>query len=486
MDTISLFKAWLGGARSPLARRFVYLTILCSSVLAVLMTTIQLTIDYVNDRSELYASPDKLELSTLPSLAESLWVIDVPVVQSQLEGIVQLEGMTYAELNYDSEQLNAGNQDLKYSSQHHFPVKRSSEQGVFDLGMLTIRLSHEKIKTRVLRRAIVVLLTNLVKTAIVAAIVLLIYQQLIGRHLTQLAVYAKAYSPGSSSKTVVLKRRTVDPALEDELAILARAMSDQALTIDSIIHQLRDTNRSQAEFTYALSHDLKSPTNTLHMLLHEFREVNTDELNEDSVNILNHLDSTVTRMSRLIEDVLTYSRSVDVDMLVEDIDLKAEIEEIVKIDLLGDIANTDAEIRIGALPKVTGNVGQLRLLFQNLISNAIKFCDSERKPVVVVEGVPIAESGLISVSVKDNGIGIDERYQDRIFGLFKRLHSHTQYQGSGIGLSICQRVISNHGGWIKVVSEEGAGSTFIVALPEKSVEKNVIPIDERSEQLASI
>lgn len=458
----------MSGARSPLARRFVSLTILCSSIIALIMTTIQLTINYVDERSELYQSVGKLEKSILPSLAEGLWVLDLPVVKSQLEGIVQLEGMTYAELTYDNEQLNSGDQDLKYSSQHHFPVLKSDGQDATELGLLTIRVSYEKIKTRTLRRATIVLSTNLIKTAIVAAIVLLIYQLLIGRHLVHLAAYAKAYDPDSPIRTVALNRRNnLQSASGDELSILSRAMNDQAQTIDSVIHQLCDTNREQSEFTYALSHDLKSPTNTVQMLLHELREINKDKLHEESIGIFDDLDATITRMSRLIVDVLTYSRSVNEDMTVEAIDLKNELEAMINTDLLGDITNTNAEIKIGELPVVTGNVVQLRLLFQNLISNAIKYCESGRRPVVVIESDARAQNGLFTVSVQDNGIGINERYQDRIFRLFKRLHSHTQYQGSGIGLSICQRVVSNHGGWINVVSREGAGSTFTVALPEK-------------------
>jgi two-component system CheB/CheR fusion protein len=175
----------------------------------------------------------------------------------------------------------------------------------------------------------------------------------------------------------------------------------------------------------------------------------------------------------LIEDVLTLSKLSNTDLPFTQTDVKAVIRHIVD-DLEISIREKGTQIQIGNLPTVEAVTGQIHQLFQNLISNALKFNDS-KIPVVRIESrnVKPQEAALYNINpseytvicVTDNGIGFEEKFRDKIFGIFQRLHSNSNYQGTGIGLAICKKIIENHHGFITAESKPGQGSAFIIILP---------------------
>ncbi|MFY0310015.1 ATP-binding protein [Leisingera sp. D0M16] len=180
---------------------------------------------------------------------------------------------------------------------------------------------------------------------------------------------------------------------------------------------------------------------------------------------------TNARMARLVEDLKVFARSVDEKRPVEPVDLTREAEAAAA-DIAADIAAAGSVIRTGPLPEVEGNPEQLRTLIRQLIANAVAYRDPSRSSMIEIGSGPAAPAGWITFSVRDNGIGIEPEYHDRIFGLFKRLHKHSDRQGSGIGLTLCQRIAANHGGRVEVSSQKGAGSTFTVTLPEKAHDRS--------------
>jgi len=181
-------------------------------------------------------------------------------------------------------------------------------------------------------------------------------------------------------------------------------------------------------------------------------------------------------MQILLHDLLTLSRVTSKAQPFERVDLRKIVEDVVS-DLEVRIEQTGARIEIGRLPTVDADAGQMRQLLQNLISNALKFQAAPTKPVVIVsakvldnaDGLPGAMPGeeICQIMVRDNGIGFDERYLDRIFQVFQRLHSRSEYEGTGIGLAVCRKIADRHGGAISAKSAEGQGATFIVTLPVK-------------------
>lgn len=274
----------------------------------------------------------------------------------------------------------------------------------------------------------------------------------------------------------IAKRKQIEASLRDRTAelkaerdtldaqVLARTqeLRAQAEALATTLAHLRQTNSEQAEFTYAISHDLKSPSNTIGMLIDELQHGHAAQLDDDGRDLLDQMRLTVRRMSRLVDDVLAYSRCLDSHDQAVRVDVNETIEEILA-DLRFDILRSDAVVAITRLNPVLGDPMQVKLLFQNMISNALKFHAPDARPQVAITQ-RLSGPNKVLISVRDNGIGIAPEHFQRIFGLFQRLHSQSTFGGSGIGLALCKRIASNLGGDIRLTSTEGVGSKFTVKL----------------------
>ncbi len=222
--------------------------------------------------------------------------------------------------------------------------------------------------------------------------------------------------------------------------------------------------REQREFTYAISHDLQSPTNTLKMIFNEL-SLESEGMSRDARMFIDNGLATIQRMGIQVEDVLTYSRTVDSDTKVEPVDLQVLMQGILA-DLSSDIQVAKTRIDCGDLPVVYGDPMQLRMFFQNLVANALKFRSSDREHVVSINAVN--DNKVRRICVKDNGIGISPENQEKVFGLFNRLNLRDQYPGTGIGLSLCQRVAENHHVAIEIASDGSNGCEFSVEFPGRA------------------
>ena len=223
-------------------------------------------------------------------------------------------------------------------------------------------------------------------------------------------------------------------------------------------------NEELRTFAYSISHDLKAPSNTMQMILRELVEINEGDFSDDQRSLISMAQNTAEHMRMLVEDLLSYTRLIDRDLPWETVPLENVVSDV-KQHLAGSIAETSAILNVENLPTVPGNLVQLRILFQNLIENAIKYKHPSRDPKITVKSVESKDSAMVAVCVIDNGLGIAPEYHERIFELFKRLHRADEVQGTGLGLSLCRRVAQNHGGSIRVSSERGNGSTFTICLP---------------------
>lgn len=184
---------------------------------------------------------------------------------------------------------------------------------------------------------------------------------------------------------------------------------------------------------------------------------------------LTKIYSSAERMSNLINEVLQYSRlsgkldynSVDLNTLIRDITSEAEAHSSDKKPIF----------TLSVLPELEGSAAQLRQLFSNLISNSIKYCRAT--PEINISATTVTENGIekAQIFVKDNGIGFDEKYKTEIFDLFKRLHGRFEYEGTGIGLSICKKIAERHGGEIAAESKPGEGALFLITLPLKQADR---------------
>lgn len=248
------------------------------------------------------------------------------------------------------------------------------------------------------------------------------------------------------------RRRVERFARQAEDLVREKAHSE---TLKRVVSDLELANREQAEFTYAISHDLKSPNNTMAMLIGELEEVGA--IGDGGHDILSDMKATNTRMGLLVTDVLDYARIVNDAGEVGDIDLNALVEDVLA-DLGAEIAQSGAVVHRDDLPHLRGHAPQLRMLFQNLLSNAIKFCAEGVTPEVRV-GAQISPDS-VKITVTDNGIGIPDDRREEIFGLFRRLHRRTNFPGTGLGLATARRVMTNHGGTLRALGHPAGGSVF--------------------------
>jgi PAS domain S-box-containing protein len=230
-----------------------------------------------------------------------------------------------------------------------------------------------------------------------------------------------------------------------------------------IERELRSANADLEQFAYSASHDLQEPLRTIKVFSQLLAASGRGKLDVTSLEYLDNVISGATRMEALVRDLLIYARTSSLQKPAEPTDANEAMQAALE-NLKGAIEETGAIIDVERLPTLPVHPTQLELLFQNLISNAIKY----RKPNVT-PAVHIAcrkANAQCLFSVRDNGIGIEQQYKERIFGLFKRLHASDNHSGTGIGLALCRRVVERHNGRIWVESEPGKGSTFYFTLPD--------------------
>jgi PAS domain S-box-containing protein len=245
------------------------------------------------------------------------------------------------------------------------------------------------------------------------------------------------------------------------------AQESLSLAHDELERRAQDLERSNTDlqqFAYAASHDLSEPLRMVRSYVQLLARRYEGKLDADADEFIEFAVDGVTRMQALIDGLLMYSRAGTSEYAIGPVDC-SEIVEAALMMLKARLDDTEAEIVIEPLPTVQADEAQLAQLFQNLIGNAVKFV-SGRKPRVEVSAERREDEWCFSVA--DNGIGIDPKHADRIFAVFQRLQGRGEYEGSGIGLAICKRIVERHGGRIWVESQPGEGSTFRFTIPDST------------------
>ena len=238
--------------------------------------------------------------------------------------------------------------------------------------------------------------------------------------------------------------------------------------------ELEKRNRELQDFAYVASHDLQEPLRKIRAFSDLLEEDYGDRLDEEALAYIDRVQDAAIRMSTLITDLLQFSRITTKGEPFSEVDLSDVVRGVIS-DLEIAVSESGAEIVVGELPTIEADPMQMRQLFQNLLSNALKFRQEEVQPVVHVSATvernadarPSAAAEICRITVSDNGIGFDSQYVDRIFSPFQRLHTRRQYDGTGMGLAICRRIAERHNGTISADSTPGEGSTFIIELPTR-------------------
>ena len=311
--------------------------------------------------------------------------------------------------------------------------------------------------------ALVKLVTAIVSWATVFALVPLIPQALALR------------SPAALEREIV-ERVKIEGQLrrtQDELEVRVRdrtAELEQAnmLLREEVAHrgrmhaELERSNKELQEFAYVASHDLQEPLRKIQAFSDHVEAEYAPVLGEEGLDYVRRMKSAGERMSRLISDLLAYSRIGSRESPRAPVNLHRVMEDVVA-DLHIPLRSTGGHVTVGPLPTLRADATQMRQLLQNLVANALKYHREGVPPDVRVEADIM--DGYCVLRVTDNGIGFEERFAARIFGMFQRLHSRQAYDGTGIGLAICRRIVDRHGGTIAATGRPGEGATFTVRLP---------------------
>jgi PAS domain S-box-containing protein len=284
------------------------------------------------------------------------------------------------------------------------------------------------------------------------------------------AVYEKEYIRKDGSRvpievTAFLVRDTDNKPRG--LAAFVKDITERRQAQESLQQTIADLQRSNSEleeFAYVASHDLQEPLRAVGGCVQVLQRRYGDKLDNRADELISHAVEGASRMQNLINDLLAYSRVGTRGKSFEQVDCNRIVADVLR-SLQISIRESGAQVHVEELPTLLADGGQLTQVFQNLLANAIKFRGQET-PQIAIDARQMDDDWLFAV--RDNGIGIEPQYFERIFVMFQRLHTRTEYSGTGIGLAICKKIVERHGGRIWIESAKDRGTTFYFTLPKRS------------------
>ena len=298
----------------------------------------------------------------------------------------------------------------------------------------------------------------------------------------KVSVFIELYKKNHQLLAQEKKLIAINKNLENE--IRERKISEQKIhnlnsQLLENIAQLEEANKELDRFAFMASHDLQEPLRKIRTFSDLLYIRYNNNLDENGKMHIHRIKTAAERMQLLIQDILTFSKMSLDKIEYVDSDLNIIIKEVLA-DLQETAQKEDATITIGSLPTLPVNPVLIRPLFSNLISNAIKYRRPDVKPVINIfteNEVDEQKNGINTnkkycrIYVQDNGIGFDQKYAEQIFGMFQRLHSNKEIEGTGIGLALCKKIVDEHKGFISARGEINKGSTFVVSLPVLQMEE---------------
>ncbi|WP_240613008.1 sensor histidine kinase [Chitinophaga parva] len=287
-------------------------------------------------------------------------------------------------------------------------------------------------------------------------------------------MYRKTQQLVAQEKKLLAMNKSLEKEIQDRIISEEKIRLLNQQLLENNAH-LKATNEELNRFAYVASHDLQEPLRKIMVFSDKMGFKFKDQIHPEMADYLQKITNAAERMQLLIKDLLKYSRQTSVDDDdYEVVDVKKLVQEVLS-DMEVEIEQRRAVITVDDLPVLSGYPSQLRQLFQNLISNSLKFSRPDREPRIRVSATLVSDGqpgkGMpgthYRIAIADNGIGFDPKYTDDIFVVFKRLHSYHEFAGTGVGLSICKKIVERHKGYIEASSALGEGAVFTIGLPEK-------------------
>jgi signal transduction histidine kinase len=300
-------------------------------------------------------------------------------------------------------------------------------------------------------------------------------------------LYKKNHRLLAQEQKLVAINKNLENEINERKASEAHAKELNRQLLDNIT-LLEAANKDLDRFAFMASHDLQEPLRKIRTFSDRLYLKYKDVLDQEGKTNIARIQKASERMQLLINDILTFSKlSVEDGMFVQS-DLNKLVNEVI-VDMEEEVNEKKAKISVDDLPSMFVNPGLIRPLFHNLISNALKYSKKSIEPIINIhsEVSPSlngngAREGNIKycrIFIEDNGIGFDQKYSEQIFGMFKRLHLNTEFEGTGIGLALCKKIVEKHNGYISARSKINEGSTFIISLP---LEQQNVSLTERLKQ----
>ena len=459
-----------------LGHRLVFLMVLSSSLLSVIATCVQLYSSYQRDKHQLVTETfDIIEQSFRYSLENALWEFNFQQVEAVLDGIHAKASVQDIELmSVTGHTWRRGENAVADDpvSRSFELTKRGSDKASEPLGTLKVDLTLQDVRDRIWAQFWTLFFSNLGKTFLASLIMLALFHGLVTRHLRDTARFVNGTDWMEGHKPLQLERRETS----DDLEKIVNAINGAKTRVLQDVDRLKQTNaeliRSNSElddFAHIASHDLKEPLraicNHASFLLEDYEE----RLDEDGKNRLRRLIKLSQRMEQLIADLLFYSRLGRSEQAIEMVNV-ADVLKKLSLNHSELLEERNAQLSyIEPFPAIIGRRAHVETVFRHLIMNGINYNDADEKLIEVgfSTSTQNSEQGNAGIFyVKDNGIGIDQKFEDEAFRIFKRLKSEKAYgEGTGAGLTFAKKIVENHNGRIWFTSTIGEGTTFFFTLP---------------------
>lgn len=488
-------RKWIDNT-SPLAWRLVTATVIFSTLVALLSTGIQLYVDYRREMGEIGSTYEQVAQSFLPTIANALWATNHVELQIAIDGLVRLPDVSHVIVKEkDNIWAEAGGTSSQHTLSREYALSHHYRGTSLTIGSLLVLVDMDGVYKRLLEKFWVILLTNGIKTFLVAGFMFWLFHHLVTRHLRRIADFSARLSVDNLHERLSLnrpahgvKQRDEFDRILDGLTLMQGKLSEAILTLELDIFklelaeakisdlnvslerrvaertaQLEAVNQELESFSYSVSHDLRTPLRSIDGFSQALLEDYGGQLDENGHDYLSRVRRAAQRMGILIDDLLRLARITRSQMKKNPVDLSLLSEEVFA-DLLKHKGYKETPCHVQAGMVTRGDPGLLRIAMENLLDNALKYSSKILHPLIEVGSTQ--QKGQTVYFVRDNGVGFDMVFEGKLFGAFQRLHHADEYPGTGVGLATVKRIVHRHGGEIWAASQSGEGTIFSFTLRE--------------------
>lgn len=492
--------AWLKTA-SPLGRRVVVSTVAFSTAVALLATGLQLYLDYRRDLGQIQATFQQIQHTNVPTLANALWATNKRELQVALDGLIRLPDVRYAVVNEQGKPWAvAGKIKTQSIQSRDYPLIYTHRNRAENIGTLSVIIDLDGVYQRLLEKFWVILVSNSIKTFLVAGFMLWLFHWLVTRHLHRIAEFSARMGTHNLHERLILDRSCHAPKQLDEFDLVlegfTRMQSNLATAVQTLEQdivkleqadaeiqvlntaleqrvtertaQLEAVNRELEAFSYSVSHDLRTPLRSIDGFSQALAEDYGERLDAVGRDYLGRVRRAAQRMGVLIDDLLRLARVTRANMKQKRVDLSALAQEVM-VDLGSHKGYSAATVTVQTGVTAYGDPSLLRIVLENLLDNACKYSSKIAQPRIEVGSV--VHDSCTVYFVRDNGVGFDMAYVHKLFGAFQRLHRDEEFSGTGVGLATVKRVIHRHGGTVWGEGRLGEGAVFYFTLGRSDLPK---------------